>query len=291
MAVVTSLFDESADQWRRRVVIKKGTKGTGEQYARRQRVLAEAAKGGTAELIRYLQSELNTAAGVLRPGASIPTPTRQLSAQEMLNPPPQAAALISQTLSDVCPSDAASPAFWTAVHLQWAQSSIIDQQWSRELIGKNDDSTARRVCRYLGGLPHIRGKTSVLSNCPISAVWWQHRTASRVVAVKECELTEIRLLAILSAVWPTLSSELVRRVAVMNQPRALAALLTYYDREYSAGAPTAKVFKTVLRHLAGFAKVMNFDVAPFETMVGLCAGSETPDPDGEEGAAETSAEE
>ena len=287
MAVVTSSFDESADQWRKRVVIRKGT---GEQYARRQRVLAEAAKGGTAELIRYLQSELNTAAGVLRPGAFIPTPNRSLSAQEMLNPPPQAAALISQTLSDVCPSDAASPAFWTAVHLQWAQSSIIDQQWSRELIGKNNDSTARRVCRYLGGLPHIRGKTSVLSNCPISAVWWQHRTACRVVAVEECDIPEIRLLEILSAVWPTLSSALVRRVAVMNQPRALAALLTHYDREDPARVPTVKVFQTSLRHLAGFAKVMNFNVAPFERMVSLCSGSETPDSDGEEEAAETNSQ-
>ena len=288
MAVVTPTFEESAEQWRKRVVIKGGSGG---EYARRQRVVAEAAAEGTFSLMKYLHNELNTAAGFLRPGASIPVPSRRLSAEEMRRPPPQAAALIAETLSGVSPSDAASPAFWNAVHLQWAQNSIIDPQWSRYLVGKDDDATTRNVCRYLGGLPHIRGKTSVLSDCPISAVWWQRRMAARVAEVKECDLPEIRLLEILSAVWPTLSSELVMRVAVMNQPRALAALLTYYDRKDPAGVPTRTVFQEGLFHLAGFAKVMNFNVAPFERMVSLCSGSETPDSDGGEEAAETSSEE
>lgn len=274
MAVVTLLFDENTDKWRKRVVIRKGS---GDEYARRQNVLAEATKKGTPGLIRYLQGELNTAAGYMRPGASIPIPSRQLSAQEMRRPPPQAADLISQTLSDISPSDAASPAFWTAVHIQWAQCSIIDEQWSRELVGKNDDATARNVCRYLGGLPHIRGKTSVLSDCPISAVWWQRRTASRIAAVEECELTEARLLEILPDIWRPLSDNLVKLVAVMNQPRALAAFLTYYDRKYPASAPPRKVFQAGLRHVAGFAGVMNFNAAPFEKMVSLCSAAETPD--------------
>ena len=77
----------------------------------------------------------------------------------------------------------------------------------------------------------------------------------------------------------------------MNQPRALAALLTYYDRKDPAGVPTRKVFQEGLFHLAGFAKVMNFNVAPFETMVSLCSGAETPDSDGAEEAAETDSEE
>ena len=291
MAVVTPTFEESADRWRKRVVIKGGS---GEEHARRQRVVAEAAAEGTSSLMKYLHNELNTAAGFLRPGASIPVPHRRLSAEEMRRPPPQAAALIAETLSDISPSDAASPAFWTAVHLQWAQSSVIDQQWSRKLVGKNDDNTVRNVCRYLGGLPHIRGKTSVLSDCPISAVWWQRRVAARVAKVKECRLSEERLIEIISGVWRTLSDELVMRVAVMNQPRALAALLTYYNCKDSAGVPTRTVFQKGLFHLAGFAKVMNFEAAPFERMVDLCAGSETPetpDSDGGEGAAGTGAEE
>lgn len=285
MAVITPSFEESAEQWRRRVVIKKGSGG---EYARRQRAVAEAAAAGTSSLMKYLHNELNTAAGFLRPGVSIPVPSRRLSAQEMLRPPPQAATLIAETLSDVSPSDAASPAFWTAVHLQWAQSSIIDQQWSRELVGKDDDATTRKVCRYLGGLPHIRGKTSVLSNCPISAVWWQRRTAARVAAVEDCELTEARLIEIISGVWGPLSDELVMRVAVMNQPRALAALLTYYNRKNPAGVPTRKDFQNGLHHLAGFAKVMNFNAAPFDRMVKLCSGSETPaNPDGGSGREES----
>ena len=288
MAVITPTFEESADRWRKRVVIKKGS---GEEYARQQRVVAEAAAEGTSSLMKYLHNELNTAAGFLRPGASIPVPPRRLSAEEMLRPPPQAAALIAETLSDVSPSDAASSAFWTAVHLQWAQSSIINPQWSRGLVARDDDATTRKVCRYLGGLPHIRGKTSVLSNCPISAVWWQHRTASRVAAVEECELTKARLLEMLPRVWIPLSDGLVMSVAVMNQPRALAALLTYYNRKDPAGVPTHTVFKKVLLHMAAFAKVMNFNAAPFDRMVKLCAGSETPDPDGEEKAAEANAEE
>lgn len=287
MAVVTPTFEENADRWRKRVVIKGGS---GEEYARRQRVVAEAAAEGTFSLMKYLHNELNTAAGYLRPGSSIPVPSRRLSAEEMLRPPPQAAALIAETLSDVSPSDAASPAFWTAVHLQWAQNSIIDPQWSRGLVRKDDDATTRSVCRYLGGLPHIRGKTSVLSDCPISAAWWQRRVAARVDAVEDCKLGKERLIEIISGVWRTLSAELVMRVAVMNQPRALAALLTYYNRKDQAGVPTQTVFQEGLFHLAGFAKVMNFDVAPFERMVELCAGSETPDSDGEGGAAEAEAD-
>lgn len=276
MAVVTPSFEESTDRWRRRVVIRKGS---GEGYALRQKMLADAADGGTAVLMRYLHDELDTASGFLRPGVSIPVPPRPLSAQEMLRPPPQAAARISQTLSDISPSDAASPAFWTAVHIQWAQSSIIDRQWSRELVGRDDNATARNVCRYLGGLPHIRGKTSVLSDCPISAVWWQSRTASRLAAVEECGLNEDRIREMLARVWSRLTEELVKRVAVMNHPRALAALLTYYDSKYPAGAPPVDVFQKGLHHLSGFREVMNFNAAPFERMVNLCSGSEIPDPD------------
>ena len=276
MAAVTSSFDERADRWRKRVVKKNGI---GDECAIRQKVLAEAAAGGTADLMKYLHNELNIAGGFLRPGISIPIPTRRLSAQEMLRPPPQAAALIAETLSGVAPSDAASPAFWTAVHIQWAQSSIIDRQWAKELVGKNDDATARNVCRYLGGLPHIRGKTSVLSDCPISAVWWQRRTASRVAAVEECEISETRILEMLPTVWKILTAELVMRVAVMNQPRGLAALFTYYGRRYPEGVPSSKVFQEGLFHLAGFAKVMNFNAAPFGRMVGLCSGMEASDTD------------
>ena len=278
MSAVTPSFEENAGRWRTRVVIKKGS---GEGYALQQKVLADAADGGTAVLMRYLHDELDTAAGFLRPGISIPVPPRPLSAQEMLRPPPQAAARISQTLSGISPSDAASPAFWTAVHIQWAQSSIIDRQWSRELVGKDDNTTARNVCRYLGGLPHIRGKTSVLSDCPISAVWWQRRTASRVAAAEGCGLTEARILEMLPRVWSRLTEELVKRVAVMNQPRALAALLTYYDSKYPTGAPPVDVFQKGLHHLSGFAGVMNFNAAPFEKMVSLCSAAERPD-EGEE---------
>lgn len=280
MAVVTPTFDERTERWRRRVVIKKGS---GEDYALWQKVLADAAAGGTAVLMRYLHYELDTAAGFLRPGISIPAPPRPLSAQEMLRPPPQAAALISQTLSDISPSDAASPSFWTAVHLQWAQSSIIDQQWSRELVGRDDNATARNVCRYLGGLPHIRGKTSVLSDCPISAVWWQRRTASRIAAVEDCGLNEERILEMLPRIWSRLTEELVKRAAVMNQPRALAALLTYYDSKYPADAPPVDVFQKGLHHLAGFWGVMNFNAAPFEKMVSLCSAAVTPDEASESG--------
>lgn len=284
MAVVTPTFEESAERWRKRVVIKKGSGG---EYARRQQVVATTAAEGTSSLMKYLHNELNIAAGFLRPGASIPVPPRKLSAEEMLRPPPQAATLIAETLSGVDPSDAASPAFWTAVHIQWAQNSIIDQQWSRGLVAKDDDATTRKVCRYLGGLPHIRGKTSVLSNCPISAVWWQRRTAARVAAVEDCRLSEARLIEIISGVWGRLSDELVMRVAVMNQPRALAALLTYYDRKDPESVPTREVFKEGLFHLAGFAKVMNFNVAPFERMVKLCSGSESPDEEGGSGREES----
>ena len=190
----------------------------------------------------------------------------------MIKPPPQAANRIWDALKTVRPSDASSPAFWTAVHIQWAQSRIIEEQWSKELTGGGDDKTARRTCRHLGGLPHVRGKTSVFTNCPISAVWWQKRLTSRIMKIPECDLTEERLSGMLSAVWDPLCDSLVKKASVMCNLRALAALLTYYDRQMPYGFPDKHAFRVGLHHMASFSKVASFEILPWDGMLGLCSG-------------------
>ena len=44
------------------------------------------------------------------------------------------------------------------------------------------DAAVRNPFRRMGGLPHVRGKLSVLADCPISCAWWRRRVARLAVA-------------------------------------------------------------------------------------------------------------
>lgn len=72
-------------------------------------------------------------------------------------------------------------------------------------------------------------------------------------------------------IWEVLAEELVRRLAVMNEPRALAAICHRFLDEYAAEVNSRNVIQSMIHRMASYSTVVNFSLAPFEDMLMLCA--------------------
>lgn len=271
--MITKNFEEAVASWQKRVVIKKG-KESGDKNLRRGQVdLTTAAKKGMSALLEYLREQLGFTSrnDILEAKQEVPMLLRRLSVSEAKGPPVVLEQEIAYSYSAISVADAARPAFWTAMHIIWAEEELLEEGWSTNLVAKNNDDTARNICRNLGGLPHIRGKVSVLVNCPLARVWWRVRMASRIADASEKHLSFDTIHGMLhrSQIWEYLAEELVRRLAVMNEPKALATMFTYFNDGMEK--LNKKNVQKIIRQLASYSTVINFSVAPFEDMMEICS--------------------
>lgn len=271
--MITKNFEEAVASWQKRVVVKKGKDSGDKSLQERQVALTTAAKKGMSALVEYLREQLGFTNWneILEAKQEVPMLLRRLSVSEAKGPPVVLEQEIAGSYSAISAADAARPAFWTAMHIIWAEEELLEEGWSTNLVAKNDDDTARNICRNLGGLPHIRGKVSVLVNCPLARAWWRVRMARRIVDASEKYLSFDTIHGMLhrSQVWRILAEELVRRLAVMNEPRALAAIFTFFDKENRE--VNKKNVQNMIHRMASYSTVINFSVAPFEDMMELCS--------------------
>ena len=271
--MITKNFEEAVAAWQQRVVVKKG-KGSGdENLQQRQADLATVAKKGMSTLVEYLRDQLGFASRneILETKQEVPMLLRRLSVNEAQGPPVVLEQEIAGYFNTISAADAARPAFWTAMHIIWAEEELLEEGWSTKLVAKHDDDTARRICRYLGGLPHVRGKVSVLVNCPLARVWWRVRTIGSIVDASEKHLSFDTIHGMLhrSQVWEYLAEQLVRRRAVMNEPRALATMFTYFNE--GTEKLNKKKVQNMIRQMASYSTIVNFSVAPFADMMEICS--------------------
>ncbi len=273
--MITKDFEERVGNWQQRVVVKKGKESGEESLKQIQDELANAAREGTPALVEYLRDSLGVKnrSAMLEAKQEVPLLVRRLTVDEARYVPVELEREIAVSLESVSAEDAARPAFWTAAHIVWAEEGLLEDGWASRLVGKHDDATARNVCRFLGGLPHVRGKVSVLVDCPLSRAWWRVRMAYRITDTSERNLTfeDTHKMLHRPSVWEALAEELVRRLAVMNEPRALAAICTRFLDEYSAEANRRQVIRNMIHRMASYSTVVNFSLAPFEDMLMLCA--------------------
>ena len=90
--------------------------------------------------------------------------------------------------------DASRPVFWTLAHIRWLEEGQLGDQIEETLLrGGGRDSTedqrTRNLLRRVGGLPHVRGKVSVLSDSPISRAWWRGSVASEIADAAADDIT------------------------------------------------------------------------------------------------------
>lgn len=273
--MITKTFEERVGHWQQRVVVKKGKESNSVELQQIQAELAESAREGTPALVEYLRGHLDikNRSAMLESEQKVPLLVRKLTADEARLVPVELEREIAVSLETVSAEDAVRPAFWTAAHIVWAEEGLLEDGWASKLVGKDDDTTARNVCRYLGGLPHVRGKISVLINCPLSRAWWRVRMAHRIADASEHYLTfeETHRMLHRPPVWEVFTEELVRRLAVMNELRALAAICRLFLNEYAEEAKRKKVIRNMIHQMASYSTVVNFSLAPFEDLLMLCA--------------------
>lgn len=273
--MITKNLEETVGHWQQRVVVKKGKELDDAVLRQLQAELADAAKAGTPALIGYLkkQFDIKSRAEMFETEQEAPLLVRKLTVDEARYVPVELEREIAVSFETIGAEDAVRPAFWTAAHIVWAEEGLLEDGWAIKLAGKDNDTTARNVCRFLGGLPHVRGKVSVLVNCPLSRVWWRVRMAQRIADASEDNLTfdDIHRTLHHLPVWEVVAEELVRRVAVMNEPRALAALFTRFFDEYDEGVNRRRIVQRMIHRMASYSTVINFSSAPFEDMLMLCA--------------------
>ena len=264
-------------RWQKKVVLPKKHRTESTEAA--QARLAEVVRGGSKSLVEYLIAELGLDESLPYGAPRLP---RRLTAGEAGDPPPELEKEIADAFSYENPSKGIHPVtpelairsvFWTIAHVQWLRRNCIEEDWVRKLEGKNDDATARNVCRRLGGLPHIRGRISVLNDCPISRAWWRVRIAKQSAeAAKGCLSTERAYKALKhNALWAELIGGCVRNVAVVNEPRALAAICVNISRNFKYGSTPPKNYaRDIARTLARHSSSVSLHVVPFEELLRIC---------------------
>lgn len=275
--MITKNFEDKVGSWQQQVVVKRGKEEGGEELELRQSELMTAARGGTTILFEYLRRELGVKnrSDMLEEEREIPLLVRRLTVDEARYVPVELEREIAAGLATISAADAARPAFWTAAHIVWAEENLLEEGWAKKLVskGKDMDVTARNVCRNLGGLPHIRGKTSVLVDCPLARAWWRVRIANLIAEAGldlELDVYDTHRILHRSPVWEVLTGELVRRLAVMNEPRALAALVNFFNKG-NIEKINKDHFKQMIHRMASYSTVINFSVAPFADMMELCS--------------------
>ena len=233
-----------------------------------------------ARLVR-VKLELDSAQRIDAP--ELPRP---LTDSEYRDPPLELERDLCAALPDLTPALAAQPAFWTLCHVAWIDANrfepplapfFLGSKVTGKMPGKND-AAVRNLFRRMGGLPHVRGKLSVLADCPISCAWWRGHVAR--LAAHESEAVgdpfgvedAHRVLHAGHDAWARLAGDSVLRITVVNSSRLQAALIHEYRgaARDKRGLP-ARELQTVVRELATLGAKLCFPMVPWDEMRGMVA--------------------
>ena len=222
----------------------KGRKDGGESIKKeirvRQQDLETAVCEGPSVLGQYLRDKIGIADGRIDAPSF---PRQALSINEYRDPPRELEAeLGSAWASAVSPRWASRAFFWLVCHVDWIeQGRLGDGNLSPMLMeGGRDGELEGRVRNFLrrtGGLPVIRGKVSVLSDCTLARAWWRYRFSHEIARVTDGETpaTEAhRILHHNRPAWERLALLSVRRVTVINHAQARAAIVRHLGQRLDA---------------------------------------------------------
>ena len=197
--------------------------------AKQQELITKVGEG-TTRCAAYLAKQLQTES-LSRLVSAVPA-IPKLTAQEMARLPKQAEQRVANRLSALSPQEASTPAFWFACHVVWIKQDVFGDLVSTFLENTagsepNNEAQVRNFLRRTGGLEQVRGKVSVLTDCPVSAAWWRVRMARSVSDASSGNLSFADAHSVLHhpTVWTTLTSYAVKQLTAITSPKALAAAL------------------------------------------------------------------
>lgn len=236
--------DASFTRWQREMVFEPKIHGKWDKapstitgpIQQRQTDLIDAVTDGPDKLALYLRIQLQLAHG--KKIEALPFPRRALTPNEYREPPVELEKELGQAWNSVLerrPALASRPLFWLLCHVAWIKEGRIgDNGLSLEeaLLSGRDarEARIRNFLRRTGGLPHVRGNTSVFSDCPLARAWWRFYLAGEVEKTSEGQLdreTVHRLFHRHRQSWETLVMLSLKRITAINQPRARAMIARY----------------------------------------------------------------
>ena len=240
--------------------------------------LIAAVGDGPHALANHMRGKLGLGA---RQEIDTPELPRPLTPSEYRDPPLALERDICGSLPDLTPALATQPAFWTLCHIAWIEADCFEPPLEPFFLGAkvtgkmpaSNDAAVRNLFRRMGGLPHVRGKLSVLADCPISCAWWRGRVARLAAAESERVGDPFgvedahRVLHAGSDAWARLAGDSVRRITVVPSARLHAALIAeYFDAAIDKRGLPAKELQAVVRELATFGTTLCFDRVPWTEM-------------------------
>ena len=248
-----------------------------QSVAAAQTRLAEAVGDGFLATAQYLLTALGVENGVqaLREVSNLPNP---LTAGEMSHLPAYAEQKLAEALHEsLTPAQAASPAVWTICHAVWIGRGDFGSNLETVFFaGPRADTMEARTRNFLrrtGGLRRVRGNTSPLVDCPISAAWWRYRVALEVNSIAENEgwplgVSQAHESLRPRSVWENLVGMSLRQVTAVSASTARAAAVAafeQYQREVSALA-RAQV-QGAIRELARLSYGHSLSDVPWNALV------------------------
>ena len=215
-----------------------------EAVRERQRALERAARGGPRALADYLRERLEVGP---RDRIGAPALPRVVTPNEYLNPPLPLEMELGAAWSGrsdeakshhVTAREASQPAFWLLCHIEWIEQHRFGRGNLAEMFMNGParpdlEGRTRNFLRRTGGIFVERGRISVFSDCTLARAWWRHRLARDVARATNDSIPAPHAHAVLHAnrpAWETLVMLSLRRLVVINEPLARAAIV----RELSA---------------------------------------------------------
>ena len=271
-------MEQCFSNWQRGLTTDKRTQSSQEVKDRQDELIASV-RQGSASLGKYLRTQLGIDAGTEIEAPLLP---RQVSAAEFRNPPFQLEReLYERWTNQLNANQASQPLIWTHWHVHWIEQGQFGERLDEALLWslstgaeeKKPEDAVRNLLRRLGGLSHVRGKVSVLSDCPFSRAWWRGRISNVVSSASEGTLgtqAAHRVLHSNNDAWARLVGDSVRRITVANNARLLAALLCQYDAAGRDGdGVPAQEIQRALRLLARRGSILAFDAVAWSELLDI----------------------
>ncbi len=297
-ALIRELSGRFTD-WQKGLIVDKrrydDTKEAGRKaiarIQRRQAALIGAVVEGPESLGEYLREKLEVAADQSRYWLPMPRP---LSPDEYRNPPIELEAELGDSWEPELAGRAAlasSPLFWLLCHVDWIEDGRlgVDGHALKEaflLTGSADglksaaemDKAARNFLRRTGGLPVIRGNTSVFSDCPLSRAWWRRQLSKEASETARGLIRRSEAHALLHRhrpCWEEMVMLSLKRVTAINQRNARAALMIHLGKLKAAnGDFTKHDVKAAAVKLARASLRQALDAMPMDAVLSALEGGD-----------------
>lgn len=273
------------DRWQRACVFEQNRHGKWEDadpelkagVRDRQEQLAAAVHAGADGLGVFLRKQLGL--GVAERIWAPPLSPVRMEASQLLRPSPEEEAKLAAPWEMISPRLASRPLFWFLCHIAWIEEGRFGYTGQRlaEIFLAGDrrsrtrEGRTRNFLRRTGGLAPVRGRLSVFTDCPLARAWWRYRLAGQVEHASRGRIARSTALRVLGSgpVWSELAQAGLRRVAVVNHPRARVAVVAWLDRRLpERGRLGQQDAKDVLAAIADHGFRRSFEHTPLDELTG-----------------------